>query len=258
MLFLILTAAIATIGRVEQGVEQALSSRYSIISSLLITCAYISFVDLYKEKMSKAYFIWGGLVLLILYFHILSYFQYLPISIAEKLEYDRKIKLAQTGAYVNHSLGWPLPDKREPKRVLTISDSLGIYSFRESIYSTEDLTICTNCITFNGVDIFDIESKKLRIFGWAIIKGVDSDTITPYMQLKNNFGETSALFPCESQRRQEVTDFYKNDDVNYNSSGYFCACDTSELKKDSYTIQLILTNRKYKAIIETGKTFSNQ
>jgi len=221
LLFLLLTTGIASIGRIELGPEQALASRYTVISSLYIACCYIAFIELYLDRLKKIPVILIALFIVPFLFHVSTY-QFLTTIIDDKIEFETKTKLREQGVYSNLSLGWPLPDKSDPKRILKIADRLNIYPFKDNYsFSTENLPFCVECKSTGDVDIYRNTNENIAIFGWAFISHVNSDSLLTTLQLLDSMNHVVKEGPCENQRRKDVTEYHKADNTNYNSSRIF-------------------------------------
>lgn len=97
------------------------------------------------------------------------------------------------------------------------------------------------------------------IYGWLILKGVDTGDIATKIVLKEQNSDVGYIIPTEVKLRKDVTE-YINDGHNYNSSGFYSYWDNipPELDTDSkdYDVYIYSCYNGKEAIIDTELTLS--
>jgi hypothetical protein len=130
IIFILITAVIASLTRFGFGIEQSVSSRYSIYSILLIACCYMAFVTLFYRKMNAYWLIL--LTSLAFIFNVVNQCFYIPEIMAEKREFELNYALITDGKPSDFNFGWPTPDHTVNYyglKYLKASDSLGYFKF---------------------------------------------------------------------------------------------------------------------------------
>ena len=97
LIFLIITAGVAALGRSEKGIESAFPSRYRISSSIFIATCLISMLEIIPQRVRKWAF--GISFVMTLSLYVLSVYFYLP-----RIKKNQELRMVDVWL-VQHNLG---------------------------------------------------------------------------------------------------------------------------------------------------------
>jgi glucan phosphoethanolaminetransferase (alkaline phosphatase superfamily) len=121
MLFIFLSIFATALGRSGFGVEQALSSRYKILSVVLLVLIYLSFLEIYPKQFSKKLLIYC-LIFLAVVFNIGSTKMSIHNMVLRKNNLIEGIT-----TWKNTGQGLAYPDQKRASFLLNQSIEKGIY-----------------------------------------------------------------------------------------------------------------------------------
>ena len=258
IIFILITSVLAALTRFGFGMGQALSPRYTIYSTLLVICCYLSFVTMMYRKINI--FLLIIFTALAFIFNIKTQTKYLPKKIAEKKEFDINYALVINGKFSNFNFGWYENKKDIPKKIINTADSLGYFKFKyieDSVLINRIPTIISKETKFWFNNIEPIKgTKSILLTGWAFIKKINSDSIISLICLKDNQGKPIKYLLCKKVLRKEVTQDFKGDGTSYDFTGFNTILDFEYLNSGRYIIYIILIEKNYNYKVEINTNIS--
>ncbi|HEY4284740.1 MAG TPA: hypothetical protein VGM62_16890 [Chthoniobacterales bacterium] len=261
ILFLLLTSIGSGAARFEFGIEQALVSRYTIISTLFVVCCYLAFLPLVQNKIKTG----GWIVILVaaVCFHYTTYAKYLPEKKQQKAEFEKNYARIVQGKLTHFDFGWPPLDIRRqlPRQVLRTADSLRYFpfKFKDVAEILDSLPSANDCETAYVFERFQQVGPAVVVFsGWALIRGVSSDDVIPVLCLKEEHGNPANYMVLQKLPRTDVGQIYPNDHTDYSQAGFGTVFNRNEIKPGKYTVSLLLATADFKTEIEAGPTVLGQ
>lgn len=257
IVFLLVTGALAGFSRFGFGMEQALASRYAIVSTLLAVSCYVALMSLVQHRSKTVY----GIAILIasLAFHYSTYATYLPGKKAEKAEFEKFRDQISQGRLSRFNFGWPPLDIRRefPRHVLRTADSLGYFSFkfRDEAEIIGSLPSNSERQSVHRFDRFEQKGPVVvMLAGWALIKGIPSEDVIPVLCFKDEKNHPAKYIVPSGVRRNDVAQQYEGDGVNYLMSGFETMFNANEIKPGKYRLVLVLVAPDFKIEIDAGPT----
>jgi hypothetical protein len=261
IIFLLITSILAGLARFGFGVEQALASRYAIVSTLLVVSCYLALVPPLQHRVKAAW--WMVILALSICFHYSTYAKYLPARKEEKSNFERDRARIAEGKLSHFNFGWPPLDPRRefPRQVLRESDALGYFSFKfkDDAQILESLSLSSTAQTAHHFDRFQQVGPVLVFLeGWALIKGVDSKDVIPVVCFKEENGNPAKYIVLKQSSRPDIAKEFDSDRVDHSMSGFETVFNRAELKPGKYTLTLFLVGPDFKVAIEAGPTLLGQ
>jgi hypothetical protein len=257
IVFLIMTAGLAGVSRSGFGIEQALASRYMIVSTLLVVSCYAALISLGQMRLNTG---WGiAIVVASLYFHYSTYALYLPAKKADKAEFERDRRLISQGRLTHFNFGWPPLDVRRefPREVLRKADSLGYFpfKFRDEAEVLGSLPTPSTARSAHHFDRFEKRGPTIvTMSGWGLIRGVDSNDVVAVLCFKDEDKTPVKYMVLQPALRNDVAQVYAGDGVDHARSGFQTVFNANEIKPGNYTLSLFLVGPDFKVEIDAGPT----
>lgn len=261
IIFILITSVLAALTRFGFGMDQSLSSKYTISSALLVASCYAALTSIFHKKIKILYL--TILVGLAFYFQYTTNGKYLPAKKSEKEEFDKNYALVTQGKLSHFNFGWPqLDDRKElPRQLLRTADSLGYYKFKfksEQEILKDIPADATKEIKFKLERFEQTQANALVMSGWAFIKNVNSDNVMTILCFKDTLGNPSKYFICQKYAHQDITQANASDNTNYNNSGFFTFFNPKEVKHGKYILEIIITDGNFKTELNTGQILNMQ
>jgi len=257
MVFLLLTSLLGGAARFGFGIEQALVSRYAIISTLFVICCYVALVSPLQKRIGTG---WGIVILIVtVCFHYSTYAKYLPEKRKEKTDFERNYAKVIEGKLSHFSFGWPPLDIRRqfPRQELRKADALGYFAFkfREEAEILTALPDNPTRETAHRFERFQQIGPAIVVFsGWGLIRGVPSQDTIPVLCFKDQQGHATNYIVLEQENRADIATTYAADSVDYSTSGFQTIFNRAEIKPGKYTVAVILAAPDFKVTIDAGPT----
>ena len=117
------------------------------------------------------------------------------------------------------------------------------------LYETS-LPAVTDNIQYS-VDHFEAAAQLLELYGWAFIKGHDSVNSNVYVVLKS--ADRTYVFTTETVVREDVTQHFKESDLNLDYSGFSALIPAREIASGQYSVGIYIRKDDIEALIYTNK-----
>ncbi len=261
IVFLLLTSLVGGIARFGFGIEQALVSRYSIISTVLVVSCYLALVSVVHNRISTT----GWMVILIITvcFHYSTYAKYLPEKKKEKADFERNYTKVVAGKLSHFSFGWPPLDSRRqfPRQELRKANALAYFpfKFRDEAEILQSLPDDSHRETAHRFERFQQVGPAVVVFsGWGLIRGVPSEDTIPVLCFKDEQGNPTNYIVLEQENRSDIGKTYAADQVDYSTSGFQAVFNRTEIKPGKYTLAVFLASPDFKVTIDAGPTILGQ
>lgn len=257
IIFLLITSVLTALTRFGFGINQALSSRYSICSVLLVVCCYLAFVSMVSRKLSILFL--TIICLLALLYNLTIHYKYIPDRVAQKKEFDINYAISDNFKKANFDFCWgDSTINYDFKILLKDSDSLGYFKFNYCYDSViiNHINEIKNRKTYFSIDINERFSGSNTVFvsGWAFIKQNSSNNTYCNVCIKNQEDNLIKYLKCEKFLRKDITEVFKSDSTDYDMSGFNASLDITALKPEKYTIFIVLINKTTKQKFEINTT----
>ena len=102
----------------------------------------------------------------------------------------------------------------------------------------------------SNIEVFEKKDNYFLLSGWSIIKGLDSSTNK--LELFLISPSDTILVQKEKTTRKDITSFFKEDNIDYDSSGFQAKINLDNIPNGVYKIAIYIKNSKEK--IEEIKT----
>jgi len=259
--FILITSVLAALTRFGFGLEQSLSSKYTISSAVLAATCYVAVVPYVFKKLKPPYL--GLLTALALYFHFDTYKKYLPAKEAEKIEFEKNYALVTAGELSDFNFGWtPMDHRKEmPRQLLKQADSIGYlkFKFKDEGEILNAIPSDTSKTAQYKLERFEqAQANAIVLSGWAFVKNVNPAELRSMLCFRDQSGKAVKYLYCQKYSRQDVTQANAADKTNYDQSGFFTFFNPKEVQPGNYLLEIILTDSKYKVVIKTGQTLTMQ
>ncbi len=256
IVFLIMTAGLAGVSRSGFGIEQALASRYMIVSTLLVVSCFAAMISLRQSRLNTG---WGIAILIVsLYFHYNTYGQYLPAKKADKAEFEKDFRQINEGKLTHFNFGWPPLDARRefPRQVLRTADSLGYFpfEFRDEAEVLASLPVESTGRSAHHFDRFEKRGPIVTMSGWGLIRGVDPDDVIPVLCFKDKQKNPVKYMVLQAAQRKDVAEQFADDGLDHTGSGFETVFNANEIEPGNYTLSLFLVTPDFKIEIDAGPT----
>jgi hypothetical protein len=230
LLFLFMTTAAVSLSRSGFGMEQALSSRYAINSTLILIFLYVSFIEIKDKKDFKNIFI--GILSFSVIFNIYVFFRNQNIIKANRSRLLGSICEGKVLANL-------YPDIDRANSIFTNAVK-GKYFYPpadqcktiHTISSRKEMPVATNNLTF-AFEIKDGGSLITIKNGWVFINGMDTDDNKISLVLKSD--ERNYFITTILEDRPDVTAHFNNN-FNLDNSGFSVFVSKDKIEKGSYRI----------------------
>ena len=103
------------------------------------------------------------------------------------------------------------------------------------------------------IESFLIENNVININGWAYLNKKDAYSSRIRIVLIRKEGVSYEL-PVQMNRRIDITE-NKNDDFNYDNSGFSLKITTDKVKQGEYKIGILIKSNNQQELVITDKTF---
>ena len=103
----------------------------------------------------------------------------------------------------------------------------------------------------NYFEYINILENKLTILGWGFIKGLNSDSMKSYILLKSK--DSLSVFSANIQIRKDVTEYFKGNGINYDSTGFSVQIPVYNLEKGHYQVGLYIEKGDQTGIVYSDK-----
>ena len=261
MIFLMLTSVAGSAARFGFGIEQALVSRYTIISALLVVSCYLAFVPLVQDRFNAVG--WIAILAAATCFHYGTYGQYLPDKKTEKAEFERDQARILRGQLSHFGFGWPPLDRRRqlPRQMLRAANSLGYFPFwfRDEAEVLESMPTNANKETAHAFERFQQIGPAVIVFsGWGLIRGLNAEDVIPVLCFKDEQGNARNYIVLQAKPRPDVMTKYAGDRVDYTMAGFETVFNRAEIKPGKYHVTLYLVATDFKVAIDAGPTTFGQ
>ena len=127
-----------------------------------------------------------------------------------------------------------------------IASALDAKSFPVSIELKKANREITNY--FESITILE---NKLTISGWGFLKGINSDSLKSYILLKAN--DTLSVLSTNMQIRHDVTEYFKGNGLNLDSTGFSVQIPVYNLEKGHYQVGLYIERGDQTGIVYSDK-----
>jgi len=117
------------------------------------------------------------------------------------------------------------------------------------LYKTT-LPAATNNIQYS-IDKLEVTTRALEINGWAFIEGHDSVNNEIYIVLKSA-GRTY-IFTAETMIREDVTQAFKELNLNLDQSGFRALIPARKIANDEYSVGIYIRKGDIEALQYTGR-----
>ena len=233
-LFILLTAALVTIGRFTDGPTGATISRYRVYSSLASILVLISFNDLLKSHVKKYH-------LIILLFGAIAFnsYTFYKLNFRLKQSYDMRISDNVLWNFQKPPFGHPFKDFA--LETMRSSYSRGIFKPKKNINISYPSTFKTTNLELEKpilhLDITPIARDSLILSGFAYLR--DKPNTNNQVQLGNGDRNFGTIFT----RRYNLA---LTKDIRYQDSGFFRLLSKKELQYLKFVF--LKTNNKVYAV----------
>ena len=92
----------------------------------------------------------------------------------------------------------------------------------------------------SNVEVFEKKENMFVISGWAYVKGIESKTNRVELFLINDTNQINVQ--SEQIIRKDITSFFKDDNVNYDMSGFEAKINLSKIPKGDYKLGIYIAN----------------
>ena len=261
IIFVLLTSLETALSRFSFGIWQAVSSRYTIYSIILIICCYLAFVKIFYNKVNLFLILIFTVIALV--FNYRSQKNYLTIKINEKKDFEENFALIQKRKISRFNFGWPLDDGsvEYAKRTLKTADSLGIFKFKYANLSTiiERIPIIVNKNVVFKFDEYRHKrgENKFLFTGYAFIEKMNIKNFQRFICFKEITGNSVYYSFCKNIERQDIISSYERDKTNYDMTGFYADIDLSYLNSKKFNIFLVFidTIQNNKVVYDTNFQF---
>jgi len=248
--YLFFTGSAVALGRSGFGIMQALSSRYTIYSNLLLVSFFLITVDVLPEKIAK-YFSAGFLIFSII-FNFCSY-----RDNYNNIMMRKNAIVASLIEWTNTKTGLLHPDPKQANSILDTSMANGYFSPPDV---PEDfllpnkpqlqwaLPVSKTKVTYN-IDKFEENGEAVVAEGWAYIKKLDSKKAIIFLLLRSE--KAKYMIRTVSQKRPDVTSYFNK--RNYDDSGFAADFSKRYLRKGLYQVGLCVKKGDVEAVVYTDK-----
>ena len=128
-------------------------------------------------------------------------------------------------------------------------DRLEPVAGESQLYETT-LPAATNNIR-HSVGHFQVTTHMLEINGWAFIEGHDSVNSEIYIVLKS--ADRTYVFTTETVIRQDVTQYFKELDLNLDYSGFIALIPTGKVASGKYSVGIYIWKDDIEALQYTNR-----
>ena len=108
----------------------------------------------------------------------------------------------------------------------------------------------TNNIQY-GIDKLGVTTHMLEVEGWAFIEGYDSVDSEIYIVLKS--ADRTYVFTTETVIRQDVTQYFKELDLNLDYSGFIALIPTGKVASGKYSVGIYIWKDDIEALQYTNR-----
>ncbi len=240
LLFLFITAAVTSITRSGFGLDQALASRYKVVSTLIFAIHYLAAVEIMKAGIAKRLFV-ALLIAGSLVFNINAY-------LSNRVELAMQKEVLTYGYLTWQEIGrgliYPFEDKAGA--ILARSEELRIYA------ATPDKSI----VSANRVDMkpgaedgrikFEVENaftgaSALFIDGWAFAPDtVNPDTAAGHTYIVLRSVDREFVFDTIPRKRPDIGDYFRESRLDW--AGFISYIPVSGLPHGVYRVGLYITD----------------
>ena len=137
-------------------------------------------------------------------------------------------------------------------------DRLEQVAGESQLYETT-LPAATNNIQYS-IDKVEVTAHTLEMNGWAFIMGMDPDNSEIYIVLKSrslfNIFSRTYIFTAETMIREDVTQAFKELNLNLDYSGFTALIPTRKIAGGEYTVGIYITKGDIEALQYTGKAIA--
>jgi len=247
--YISLTAIATALTRSGFGLNQALSSRYTPFSLILLVCIYFLVLTSAGKNILKRRFFFLFLVLVMTYFFGIL----LKIDLSESFERQKAEKLFGIASYLNgDNSNLAHQYKDVVANILSSSIEKGIYDYKDiPQYHVEELNtiIPSSSNILSHIDYFD----GYQIEGWAFIP--DEIASNSQISILLSDGKKVLRFDPFSENRPDVSQAYDKR-FQYDDSGFKAFLSIYKIPNGNYKIGVLVKNGDKQAVNWTEYTFT--
>ena len=102
------------------------------------------------------------------------------------------------------------------------------------------------------------DSNVMFIAGWSFIRKIPAENTQCFIAIKDTNGKLIDYLKCEKVVRHDVTQANREDNTNYDLSGFNAKFDFTALPREKYRIYIVLINKtnNYRVEINTNQVVS--
>lgn len=254
LFFILLNAIVVALARSGFGQNQAFSSRYCILSLLLLIFLYMAVLE-NMNPLPRTFNKSFCMILLIAFtFNIVTFIIEIPtVSARHKL-----LRRSVQKWMVNRS-GLIYPNQLRASRIVKKASDNGYYELSSNLVVTDNeeskkVSINTKNLSHNVLYSIDhkllLSTRYLYINGWAFYKGAQVDQSQKYIVLKSN--NKIIVFTTYQQKRPDVTRHFKAKDLA--KSGFEAMIPLEKIPQGECQVHILLfEGENNKNMIYTNK-----